>query len=78
MKRVLATTETLDKLFDSATMPYAYVDDQGKTQSCDMPCLRCRACGWRSLTGVRGLPFPHECPEHRSDFHAVTTVSFKG
>lgn len=54
--RILATTSNVDKLFEKAEMDYAYDDKVVKIQ-----CLQCRTCGWKSLMGVRGLPFPHEC-----------------
>lgn len=61
--RVLATVDNVDELFETINVPYHYKDGDGVKQTCSMPAKRCRACGWASLTGVNGLPFPHECGE---------------
>lgn len=71
--RILANPENVNDLFEPTTLQYAYEDDAGVKQVCGMPALKCRACGWASLLGIRNLPFPHECPGFRAVSAATET-----
>lgn len=76
MKRILATADTVAELFEPASMPYTYTDSGGNYATCEMPALRCKACGWTSLYGIGNLPFPHEC--HSTDVHAEAPATYNG
>lgn len=72
--RILANLSNVNDLFERCTADYHF-EEGGQLKTCAMPAWRCKACGFVSLFGVAGLPFPHDC---NRALHGQAEVSVTG